>query len=78
MKAAPVLGSLSLAFLFANPQVLIFAVLEAADKIFAVDHDVAHRAIVLIAHARAALLMQQMKGDLFALSRGMDPDGDRH
>jgi hypothetical protein len=40
MKAAPVLGSLSLAFLFANPQVLIFAVLEAADKIFAVDHDV--------------------------------------
>jgi hypothetical protein len=58
---------------------LIFGVLKAADEILALNEHVAHRAIVLIAHARAALIVQQVKRrDVLAFRRGMDADGDRH
>jgi hypothetical protein len=57
---------------------LIFGVLEATDEIFTLNDDVAHRAIVLIAHARAALVVQQVKGDVFAFCSGMNANGDRH
>jgi hypothetical protein len=40
---------------------LIFGVLEAADKIAALNDDVARWAVVLIAYARAALFVQQVK-----------------
>jgi hypothetical protein len=40
--------------------------------------DVAHWAIVLIAHARAAFIMQQVKRDIPAMCSGMNADGDRH
>ena len=52
--------------------------LEAADEIFTFNDDVAHRAMILIAQARAALVVQQMKRGVFGFSRGMNPDGDRH
>jgi hypothetical protein len=57
---------------------LIFGVLEATDEIFTLNDDVAHRAIVLIAHARAALVVQQVKGNVFAFCSGMNANGDRH
>jgi hypothetical protein len=55
-----------------------FGMLEAADEIFAFNDHVTRRAIVLIAYTRAALFMQQVKGDVFAFRRGIDADGDRH
>jgi hypothetical protein len=57
---------------------LIFGVLEPANQILALNDDIAHGAEVLIAYARAAFVMQQMKGDVLAFRRGMDPDGDCH
>jgi hypothetical protein len=33
---------------------------------------------VLIAHARAALIVQQVERYVLAFSRGMNADGDRH
>ena len=57
---------------------MIFGVLEATDEIFTLNDDVAHRAIVLIAHTRAALIVQQVKWDVLAFCRGMNADGDRH
>jgi hypothetical protein len=41
--------------------VLIFGVLEPANEITPLNNEVAHRAIGLIAHTRAALLMQQVE-----------------
>jgi len=49
--------------------------LKAADEIGTLNDDTANGAIVLVANARAALLVQQVKGDVFALGRGMDPTG---
>jgi hypothetical protein len=57
---------------------LIFGVLKAADEIFTLNDHVAHGAIVLIAHARAALIVQQLERYVLAFSRGMDADRDRH
>jgi len=65
-------------FLFGDRNVLISGVLEAADKIYTLNDDVTDRAIVLIAHARAAFFMQQVKRDVLAVCRGMDADRDRH
>jgi hypothetical protein len=53
-------------------------VLEAADEIFPLKRHVADRAKILIAYARAALFMQQVKRDVLAFGRGMDADRDRH
>jgi hypothetical protein len=53
-------------------------VLESPDQIGPLNDDVADRAIMLIAHARAALAMQKVKRDVFAFRRGMNADGDRH
>ena len=49
--------------------VLIFGVLKPADEILTLNDEGAHWAIVLIAHPRAALLVQQVKGNVFALGR---------
>jgi hypothetical protein len=57
---------------------LIFGVLKAADEIWPIHDDVADWAIVLIAHTRAALVVQQVKRSVFASGRGMDTDRDRH
>jgi hypothetical protein len=72
------LGLQAFEFLFGDPHVLIFGVLEAADEILALSDDMTHGAIVLIAHARAAFLVQQMKGNVFAFRLGMNADGDRY
>ena len=65
-------------FLFGDRHVLIFGVLEAADKICTLNDDVTDWAIVLIAHARAAFFMQQVERYVLAMCRGMDADRDRH
>ena len=72
------LGLEAFEFLFSNRHILIFGMLEAADKILALNNDVAHRTIVLIAHARAALVVQQVKRNVLAFRRGVNADGDRH
>jgi hypothetical protein len=41
--------------------VFIFCVLEAADEFGAINYNVTGRGVVLIAHARAAFLVQQLK-----------------
>jgi hypothetical protein len=46
---------------------LIFGVLKASYEIFTLNNDFAHWAIVLIAHPRAALFMQQRWNDTFSL-----------
>ena len=62
-------------FLFRDRDVLILGMLKAANEVFTLNNHVAHWAIVLIAHARAAFVVQQVKGDVLALGRGMDRDG---
>jgi hypothetical protein len=47
----------------------MFGVLKPADEILTLNDEGAHSAMVLIAHPRAALLVQQVKGNVFPLCR---------
>ena len=69
---------LAVEFLVRNRHVLILGVLESTNEFIALNDDVTHCAIVLIAHARAALVVQQVKGDVLAFSRGMNAHRYRH
>ena len=59
--------------------VLTLTELVASDRFVALDHDFTDRAKQLIAHARAALFVQQMKADIVVFNRRieLDRDGDR-
>jgi hypothetical protein len=64
--------------LISHEEILVFCVLKTAHEITPLNNKVARRAIVLIAYARAALIVQQVERYVLAFGRGVDSDGDRH
>ena len=58
--------------------VLVLGELVAADAVIALYRHVTHRAIVAVLNARAAPIMQQVKGDVFVFRGGVELNRDRY